>query len=355
MGDREESRLLVHEWQARIYDFALRRIKNEADAADVTQEVLLALIRDRHQLRSAESLRSWIYKMTLNAVMNHRRRLKRERSRLETVARENHGESAGDLVMRSQDQIYLKSKVESLPADLREVIVLRYFHGLTQNHLSELLELPRGTVRSRLDKGLNQLRDALASKGAPAFGLEQSLSLLNPDPVPLHVASSLQSALIPAMGKGALALGGITVKLKMVVAGLILVFIGVAVDQTWSRNFVQDHSKETKSLQEEVALLKEGNKELKDKWKAGLKNEMERNRKLEDLASELEKARDQVAVLEKSAGELSNSQRLAAGKTVKKSSDTEFDQATKDIEKLLDEMVAIEALSKTMAESEILN
>lgn len=349
LNDHEKTRQLIQEWQGRIYDFAARRLRNEADAADVTQDALLALLRDRHQLRSPDKLRPWVYRLTLNAVMNHRRGRQRQQSRLEKVARERVGESAADLVTRRQGNSFLKSKVESLPEDLRELVVLRYFHNLTQVEISELLDLPRGTVRSRLDRALSSLRESMSGAGAPVFGLglEQSLQLLNPDPIPLHVSSSLQTALIPSLGKGAWTLGGFIMKLKLTAAALIVLGAGVLIDRAWSQGRQPKSSEKEAALEDKLAILKQGYRDLKAKQSKQRKEEAALRERSIDLERQLEASKGQVAEL-RVALKSQRSQALALKKKEPSSKDLVGTQkeavvskAMKGLEEIMDLLVPL--------------
>lgn len=348
LNDHEKTRQLIQEWQGRIYDFAARRLRNEADAADVTQDALLALLRDRHQLRSPDKLRPWVYRLTLNAVMNHRRGRQRQQSRLEKVARERVGESAADLVTRRQGNSFLKSKVESLPEDLRELVVLRYFHNLTQVEISELLGLPRGTVRSRLDRALSSLRESMSGAGAPAFGLglEQSLHLLNPDPIPLHVSSSLQTALVPSLGKGAWTLGGFIMKLKLTAAALIVLGAGALIDRAWSQGRQPKSSEKEAALEDKLAILKRSYRDLKAKQLKQSKEEDALRQRGMDLERQLEASKGQVAELRVAL----KSQRSQALALKKKSSSKELavtqkevvvSKAMKGLEEIMDMLVPL--------------
>ena len=349
LNDHEKTRQLIQEWQGRIYDFAARRLRNEADAADVTQDALLALLRDRHQLRSSDKLRPWVYRLTLNAVMNHRRGRQRQQSRLEKVARERVGESAADLVTRRQGNSFLKSKVESLPEDLRELVVLRYFHNLTQVEISELLGLPRGTVRSRLDRALSSLRESMSGAGAPAFGLglEQSLQLLNPDPIPLHVSSSLQTALVPSLGKGAWTLGGFIMKLKLTAAALIVLGAGVLIDRAWSQGRQPKSSEKEAALEAKLAILKRSYRDLKAKQSKQSEDETALRQRSIDLERQLEASKGQVAEL-RVALKSQRSQALALKKKESNSKDwagaqkeVVVSKAMKGLEEIMDMLVPL--------------
>lgn len=333
---KTDPRQLITTWQNPIYDFVLRRLRNEADAADVTQEALLSLLKDYHTVSSPEKVRAWVYRLALNAVMNHRRGERRRQNRLDQVESRGPSEATADVIARQQHHEWLKGQVRALPEELQEVIVLRYFHGLTQVEIAEVLDLPRGTVRSRVDRGLQRLRQSLSQTQAPALGLglEEALSQLGPEPIPPHWQSQLkqiiQSPASPAAAPitGSLIVGGALMKWKIALAASVFFVIGLASDRAMQAISqiqtppVAKHTKPTpqqtaakRTLKAQVRKLEALKSELEQREK-NLKQQLtQENQRVERLEQQLKQAQAaQAASIKAGKGSKPNKGPEVAGK-----------------------------------------
>ena len=149
----------------RIYSIILRVLRSPDHAAEVTQEVYVEIWRQ--SARYAPDKGSVIAWMT---TMAHRRAVDRVRSVSSETARDERYSFTGverdvDVVWDSVEQQFDVERVRrgmaSLTAIQREALTLAYFGGYTQSQVAELLQLPLGTVKTRIRDGLIGLRDAL--------------------------------------------------------------------------------------------------------------------------------------------------------------------------------------------------
>ena len=155
MGRKGERHLTEQEYMRRaealkgkLYRTAALMLGSESAAVDAVDEAFYKGFRSYKKLRQPEFFDTWLTRILINVCNTELRRRKRELSvaELPETAREDF------------DALPLKEAVRSLPKDLREVIILRYFTGLTLEETAKALEIPRGTVTSRQKKALGLLR-----------------------------------------------------------------------------------------------------------------------------------------------------------------------------------------------------
>lgn len=134
--------------KARLYRTALLYLGSEAHALDAVDEAVYRGLRSCRKLREPEHFATWLTRILINVCNTELRRRKRE------TAVEELPETA----VEEFDALPLKEAVERLPREVRAVIVLRYFTGLTLAETAQALEVPPGTVSTRQRKGLALLR-----------------------------------------------------------------------------------------------------------------------------------------------------------------------------------------------------
>ena len=178
-GDEEAVKELADRYSHRIFQMALRHMKNREDAEEVTQDVLLKVHRKIHAFRGDAALSSWIYRITFNTAMSRLRQNRaaraaaQERDRVEALL-ETSGEPARTLaepadwsrmpdehVMRAQLREALAAAVAELPEIYRAPVVLRDIEGLTTEEASSRLKVKDQTLKSRLHRGRLMLREKL--------------------------------------------------------------------------------------------------------------------------------------------------------------------------------------------------
>ena len=175
-GDEEAVRDLSDRYGHRIFQMALRHMKNREDAEEVTQDVLLKVYRKIDKFRGDAALSSWIYRITFNTAMSRLRssRVSRqvEVQTPESVNSENVERSmpepadwsalADDHVHRTQMRTRLIEALTHLPAVYRIPVILRDIQGLSTEEASAVLRVKPQTLKSRLHRGRLILREHLA-------------------------------------------------------------------------------------------------------------------------------------------------------------------------------------------------
>jgi RNA polymerase sigma-70 factor (ECF subfamily) len=178
-GDEQSVRELGERYGSRIYQLALRQMKNREDAEEVTQDVLLKVYRKIGAFRGDAALSSWIYRITFNTAMSRLRtnRLARaaahERDRVEAAQNESVDASRAALepadwssmpdeeLLRAQLRQAVADAIRELPEIYRAPVVLRDIEGLSTEEASSRLRLKDQTLKSRLHRGRVLLRRRL--------------------------------------------------------------------------------------------------------------------------------------------------------------------------------------------------
>lgn len=172
-GDATAYRGLVERYQGRVYSVVYGMIRNREDATDLTQETFVRAYQNLRSFRTESSFYTWIYRIAMNAVIDHTRRMKKRTHDAldeEVVVRDaggvmsegHHRDSPGKNLERKELHGKLLAALETLPEDQRQAIVLREVDGLSYKEIAEVMGIPEGTVMSRLFYARKKLQTALA-------------------------------------------------------------------------------------------------------------------------------------------------------------------------------------------------
>jgi RNA polymerase sigma-70 factor (ECF subfamily) len=172
-GDRDAYELLARGAARRLFLVA-SRILRDADAADdAVQQTLVAIWRDIASLRDPDRFEAWSYRMLLRYCRAESR--SRHRSGIVVIDLSDTMEASGDGIADVADRDRLGRAFDGLSQDHRTVVVLRHLLGLTQGEIASMLDVPYGTVGSRLHHALLAMRATIDAaervaipKGEPA-------------------------------------------------------------------------------------------------------------------------------------------------------------------------------------------
>jgi RNA polymerase sigma-70 factor (ECF subfamily) len=150
------------------YNLARWLLHHEQDAEDVVQEAYLRAFRAFEGFRGGDA-RAWLLAVVRNTCFTYRKRLQREGQHSTPFDEEIHGIPADAcdppaLLLRQADRQLLRQAVEELPAELREVLVLRELEGLSYKEIAGVAGIPLGTVMSRLTRARQRLQASLARR-----------------------------------------------------------------------------------------------------------------------------------------------------------------------------------------------
>src|SRR5580658_1294194 len=167
-----------------LYTAALRMTRNPADAEDLVQETYLKAYRAFGSFQEGTNLKAWLYKILTNTFINSYRSKKRrpEQTELDDVEdlylyrrlggleAVSAGRSAEEEVLEHFTEGDVKAAVESLPEQFRMAVLLADVEGFSYKEIADILDIPIGTVMSRLHRGRKALQKALHQ-----FGMERGL------------------------------------------------------------------------------------------------------------------------------------------------------------------------------------
>jgi RNA polymerase sigma-70 factor, ECF subfamily len=168
-GDPAAFQALVERHRSMVYRVAYQFAGNHYDAEDIAQEVFIKVYRSLDRFRQDAQLSSWLYRIVMNACIDHRRRHM-------PAAAAPFGEEAELRLLNTpeerpgpEDRAYagelgqvLEAEIARLPQGQRIVFIMRHHQGLKLTEIAEALGLAEGTVKRQLHAAVHRLRDALS-------------------------------------------------------------------------------------------------------------------------------------------------------------------------------------------------
>jgi len=180
-GDRNAFDELVRRYSSRMVNVAYQVLGDRELAEDVAQETFLRAYKSAARYRQISKFSTWLYTIALNLCRNELRRRKFKTYSLEGIAERDEDskirmdipdeKTQPDLEMeRREAGTLVRQALESLPEKFRAPLVLRDIQELTYEEISEILNLPEGTVKSRINRGRMRVKEILR----PYYGSEDS-------------------------------------------------------------------------------------------------------------------------------------------------------------------------------------
>jgi RNA polymerase sigma-70 factor (ECF subfamily) len=176
-GDGQAIATLLRSYQRRVYSICYRMLRNPEEAADVTQDTLVRVIERIGDFDGRSQLSTWVIRIAINNCLTHLRRERVRRHGSLDAASDASGTPLGDLLAASRElsppdhvqqedrRRLLLRALHRLEVDERAMVVLRDLQGLEYQQISEVLEVPIGTVKSRLFRARAALRIAAEAEG----------------------------------------------------------------------------------------------------------------------------------------------------------------------------------------------
>ena len=166
-GDREAFGELVEQYRDNVYRLAYRMCGNAYDADEAAQEAFVAAWRALPNFRGDAKFSTWLYRLTTNAAIDVMRREKRHQTvgDGEMVDLADDADSPQETVERTEQQEAVQKALSTLSEEYREVLLLRYMEELDYAEIAEVLQLPSGTVKSRINRAKAALKAALLKSG----------------------------------------------------------------------------------------------------------------------------------------------------------------------------------------------
>ncbi|HEY7401221.1 MAG TPA: sigma-70 family RNA polymerase sigma factor [Actinomycetota bacterium] len=173
-GDREAFGLLVERHERRVYNLAFRMLGKEEDARDATQDAFVAALRKLGGFRGEARFTTWMHRVTVNACYDLLRKQARQ-PMLRLVGEEDeHAPEPGLPVEDHGDEVAGTTDVEralaEVPIEFRAVLVLHDLQDVAYDEIARILDVPVGTVKSRLHRGRIALAKAMGLSPAGEHG-----------------------------------------------------------------------------------------------------------------------------------------------------------------------------------------
>lgn len=151
---------VVSELYASLYRFALALTHSESEAADLTQETFLILSKQQAQVRDTEKIKSWLF-ITLRREFLRAQRAQAAHPEVELKPEYQEQLTVDSTVLRTIDAGAILDALSEVDEDYRAVLELFYFREFSYKQIAGVLQIPTGTVMSRLSRGKAQLRCSL--------------------------------------------------------------------------------------------------------------------------------------------------------------------------------------------------
>ena len=174
-GDATAYRGIVEKYQTRVYAMVYGMVRNREDARDITQDAFVKAYHNLDSFRLESSFYTWMYRIAMNLAIDFLRKRTRQKTTSfeeEVATRDGDGGIADlhteDDLRRTLERKQLNKRimdaVDELPADQKQAILLRELEGLSYKEIADIMEIPEGTVMSRLFYARKKLQKVLANE-----------------------------------------------------------------------------------------------------------------------------------------------------------------------------------------------
>lgn len=166
-GDQAAFEAFVHRWHGPLQGYLERMLKDSEKAKDVVQDTFIRLIQQINHKKAPDNARAWIYKVASNLCRDYWRsaNFRSEKQVLPDIPEQpDQQASVVEIYERQETRKEILQSLDELTAIQREIVILRFYQELKLKEIADILELPTGTVKSRLFHALKQLKKTLSSE-----------------------------------------------------------------------------------------------------------------------------------------------------------------------------------------------
>lgn len=176
---------LVRQFERRVFGLVFRMLGNREEAEDLAQEVFVQVFKAIDQFRGESKLSTWIYRIAINLCKNRNKYLQRrhahqqddiealgDRAPMSSAKGTTSGSIArpDDMLVGLQVERVVQDAIQQLEEDFREVLILRDVEDMSYEEIGEITGLPSGTVKSRIHRARERLREAIETKLGEKIG-----------------------------------------------------------------------------------------------------------------------------------------------------------------------------------------
>ena len=163
-GDHDAFSVLVRAAYPRLHGVARLILRDPERAQDAVQEALVRAWRHVRALRDPDAWDAWLHRLTVNACYRWASKVKRRAEVELHVMPDLEPASSNDFVAKVAERDRMGRAIGRLPIDVRAVIVLHFYADLPLTQVADVLEIPVGTAKSRLNRGLESMRTFIAAE-----------------------------------------------------------------------------------------------------------------------------------------------------------------------------------------------
>ncbi|WCK57287.1 RNA polymerase sigma factor (plasmid) [Aneurinibacillus sp. Ricciae_BoGa-3] len=160
-GNEEALSTLLKEAEIQIYKIALFKARNEQDAKDITQEVLIRVYQNLHKFKGQSKITTWINRITNNYCIDYYRMKRIDVIQEKDVLQIASRDTVEKTYINEEFSQLFQHAFQTLPQHYKNVFILRYFEDKSLNEVAETLQLPLNTVKSHVNRAKHALQNLL--------------------------------------------------------------------------------------------------------------------------------------------------------------------------------------------------
>lgn len=168
-GDTYAFEQLVYRYKDKLTNFVYNFLRNKVDAEDIVQETFLRLYRNKHSYKKIAKFSTWFYTIAANLAKTElRKRKRRSLLSISNMGIEDKDYDIPDVSLSPEKEVdsnikenIIRDKIEQLPLKFREVVILRDIEQCSYEEICDILNIPIGTVKSRINRGRQKLQKEL--------------------------------------------------------------------------------------------------------------------------------------------------------------------------------------------------
>ena len=166
-GDVDAFETLMQAHENRVFSICLRMLRDRDGALDATQDVFLAVFRKVDRYKEQAAFSTWLYRVTVNTCYDHLRRAKRKRTEPMPEHFDPGDPSSSDALVAAELRPAIEEALQALPVEFRAAVILVDLEGMSLEGAAGTLEVPVGTIKSRVFRARRMLAQELGNLAPP--------------------------------------------------------------------------------------------------------------------------------------------------------------------------------------------
>lgn len=174
-GNTEAYSRIIEKYKQMVFRYAYSKFNNYDDAEDITQDIFIMVLEALKSFRKESKFSTWLYSIMVNYCKNYRNKARKRRS--EVALNGTRGDDDYDIqivddrenpeneTILNDSLRIMREEIKELPADYRDILILRDIQGLSYNEVSEILNINLSNVKVRIHRGRELLKNRLGARG----------------------------------------------------------------------------------------------------------------------------------------------------------------------------------------------